>query len=71
MAALFVLAASFLLLRGLGLLGVRRLSSWREAGLTACVKTIEPACSTRPARTQSLPACSMNAARSMLLTIAV
>ena len=37
MAALFVLVVSFLLLRGLGLLGVRRLSSWREAGLIAVV----------------------------------
>ncbi len=37
MAALFVLVISFLLLRGLGLLGVRRLSSWREAGLIALV----------------------------------
>ncbi len=37
MAALFVLVISFLLLRGLGLLGVRRLSSWREAGLMAVV----------------------------------
>ena len=39
MAALFVLAVSFLLLRGLGLLGVRRLSSWREASLIAVVIT--------------------------------
>ena len=39
MAALFVLVVSFLLLRGLGLLGVRRLSSWREAGLIAVVIT--------------------------------
>src|SRR3712207_4396603 len=37
MAPLFVLVVSFLLLRGLGLLGVRRLSSWREAGLIAVV----------------------------------
>jgi uncharacterized membrane protein len=37
MAALFVLVVSLLLLRGLGLLGVRRLSSWREAGLIAVV----------------------------------
>ena len=35
MAPLFVLVVSLLLLRGLGLLGVRRLSSWREAGLLA------------------------------------
>src|SRR5215218_7120991 len=39
--------------------------------VTACVKTIEPVCSTRPARTESLPAWSMNAASSMLLTVAV
>jgi uncharacterized membrane protein len=39
MAALFVLAVSFLLLRGLGLFGVRRLSSWREAGLVAVAIT--------------------------------
>lgn len=39
MAALFVLAVSFLVLRGLGLLGVRRLSSWREAGLVAVAIT--------------------------------
>jgi uncharacterized membrane protein len=32
---LFVLVVSLLLLRGLGLLGIRRLSSWREAGLIA------------------------------------
>jgi uncharacterized membrane protein len=37
MAPLFVLVISFLLLRGLGLLGVRRFSSWREAGLIAVV----------------------------------
>jgi uncharacterized membrane protein len=37
MAALFVLVISLLLLRGLGLLGVRRLSSWRDAGLIAVV----------------------------------
>jgi len=39
MAALFVLAVSFLVLRGLGLFGVRRLSSWREAGLVAVAIT--------------------------------
>lgn len=39
MAALFVLVLSLLLLRGLGWLGVRRLSSWREAGLMAVVVT--------------------------------
>jgi uncharacterized membrane protein len=39
MAPLFVLVVSFLLLRGLGLLGIRRLSSWREAGLIAVVIT--------------------------------
>jgi uncharacterized membrane protein len=37
MAPLFVLVISFLLLRGLGSLGVRLLSSWREAGLVAVV----------------------------------
>lgn len=37
MAPLFVLVISFLLLRGLGSLGVRLLSSWREAGLIAVV----------------------------------
>jgi uncharacterized membrane protein len=37
MAPLFVLVISFLLLRGVGFLGVRRLSSWREAGLIAVV----------------------------------
>ena len=35
MAPLFVLVISLLLLRGLGSLGIRRLSSWREAGLIA------------------------------------
>ena len=35
MAALFVLVASLLILRGVGLLGVKRLSSWREAGVVA------------------------------------
>jgi len=35
MAPLFILVISFILLRGVGLLGVRRLSSWREAGLFA------------------------------------
>jgi len=39
MAPLFVLVVSLLLLRGLGLLGVRRLSSWREAGLLAVAIT--------------------------------
>ena len=37
MAPLFVLVISFLILRGVGFLGVRRLSSWREAGLIALV----------------------------------
>jgi uncharacterized membrane protein len=37
MAPVFVLVISFLLLWGLGFLGVRRLSSWREAGLIAVV----------------------------------
>lgn len=37
MASLFVLAISFLLLRGIGLLGVKRLSSWRVAGRGALV----------------------------------
>ena len=35
MAPLFILVISFLVLRAIGLLGVRRLSSWREAGLLA------------------------------------
>ena len=35
MVSLFVLAGSLILLRGLGALGVRRLSSWREAGRLA------------------------------------
>ena len=35
MAPLFILVISFLVLRTIGLLGVRRLSSWREAGLLA------------------------------------
>jgi uncharacterized membrane protein len=35
MAPLFILVISFILLRGVGFLGVRRLSSWREAGLFA------------------------------------
>ena len=37
MAPLFILVISFLVLRGIGLLGVRRLSSWKEAGLIAVV----------------------------------
>src|SRR3712207_6664790 len=37
MASLFVLAISFILLRGLGWLGVERLSSWRDAGRYALV----------------------------------
>jgi len=32
MASLFVLAVSFIVLRGVGLLGVKWLSSWRESG---------------------------------------
>lgn len=35
MAPFFVLVVSTIVLRGIGTLGVRRLSSWREAGLTA------------------------------------
>jgi uncharacterized membrane protein len=35
MAPLVILVISFILLRGVGLLGVRRLSSWRDAGLYA------------------------------------
>jgi uncharacterized membrane protein len=35
MAPLFILVISFLVLRAIGLLGVRRLSSWRAAGLLA------------------------------------
>ena len=37
MVSLFVLVISFLLLRGMGLLGVERLSSWRVAGRGALV----------------------------------
>ncbi len=37
MVSLFVLVISFLLLRGVGLLGVERLSSWRAAGRGALV----------------------------------
>src|SRR4028118_125233 len=37
MISLFVLVVSFVLLRGLGTLGVQRLSSWREAGRGALV----------------------------------
>ena len=39
MVSLFVLLASFIILRGVGLLGVERLSSWREAGRGALVIT--------------------------------
>src|SRR5215204_2415858 len=37
MVSLFVFVISFLLLRGMGLLGVKRLSSWRVAGRGALV----------------------------------
>src|ERR671916_652082 len=37
MVSLFVLVASFIILRGVGLLGVKRLSSWRAAGRGALV----------------------------------
>jgi uncharacterized membrane protein len=37
MVSLFVLLISFILLRGLGWLGVKRLSSWRDAGRVALV----------------------------------
>src|ERR671917_1965207 len=37
MTSLFVLVASFLLLRGVGWLGVKQLSSWRDAGRGALV----------------------------------
>ena len=37
MTSVFVLAISFLVLRGVGWLGVKRLSSWREAGRGALV----------------------------------
>lgn len=37
MVSLFVLAVSFIILRGVGLLGFRWLSSWREAGRGALV----------------------------------
>ena len=37
MVSLFVLVVSFLVLRGMGLLGVERLSSWRVAGRGALV----------------------------------
>ena len=37
MVSLFVLVISFLILRGIGLLGVERLSSWRVAGRGALV----------------------------------
>ncbi len=37
MISLFVLVISFIVLRGLGALGVKRLSSWREAGRIALV----------------------------------
>ena len=37
MVSLFVLVISFILLRGLGWIGVKRLSSWRDAGRIALV----------------------------------
>ena len=37
MISLFILIISFILLRGLGALGVKQLSSWREAGRLALV----------------------------------
>ena len=37
MASVFVLVVSFLLLRGVGWLGVKQLSSWRDAGRGALV----------------------------------
>jgi uncharacterized membrane protein len=37
MASVFVLVASFLVLRGVGWLGVEQLSSWRDAGRVALV----------------------------------
>ncbi len=37
MASVFVLVVSFLLLRGVGLIGVKQLSSWRDAGRGALV----------------------------------
>ena len=37
MVSLFVLVISFILLRGLGWIGVKRLSSWRDAGRFALV----------------------------------
>ena len=37
MVSLFVLVVSFIVLRGLGALGVKRLSSWRDAGRGALV----------------------------------
>jgi len=37
MVSLFVLVISFILLRGLGAIGVKRLSSWRDAGRFALV----------------------------------
>ena len=37
MVSLFVLVISFILLRGLGWIGVKRLSSWRDAGRLALV----------------------------------
>jgi uncharacterized membrane protein len=37
MASVFVLVISFLLLRGVGLIGVKQLSSWRNAGRGALV----------------------------------
>ena len=37
MASVFVLVISFLLLRGVGLIGVKQLSSWRDAGRGALV----------------------------------
>ena len=37
MVSLFILVTSFILLRGVGFLGIKRLSSWREAGRGALV----------------------------------
>ncbi len=37
MISLFVLGISFIVLRGLGALGLKRLSSWRDAGRVALV----------------------------------
>ena len=65
MVSLFVLLVSSLFLRGLGLLGVTRLSSWRVAGLRTRARPQATSPSPRTVSTMAAPGPEASVPQSM------